>query len=190
MSRLDRQLEAYRDGALSRREAEKLEARLEDDPDAAFRLRRSEVLGRAIRDSWTDGPQAPSAEMLIAALRPRLTQVDRELEAEPAWWRLLASARDSVQAVPGFALAAACALAMLYFVPAGTVPNLADSTTAASVTEMQVENPVYPIYDLAGERPLMILEGEDGSTVIWILDQPDELPDELSRYGIRVEGVS
>ena len=186
MSRLERQIEAYRDGSLSEREVKKLEARLESDPDAALHLRKSKALARAVHASWTEGPEAPSPEMMIAALRPHLHRIDREFKAQPSWLRFFDSARQSVQAVPGFALAAACALAMLYFVPAATVQNLPDSTAAASVTEMQVENPVYPIYDLAGEKPLMILEGEDGSTVIWILD----LPDELSRLGIRLEGLS
>ena len=189
MSRLDRKLEAYRDGALSPRERRKLEARLEDDPEAAFSLRRGEALGQAIRTSWTEGPQAPTPEMLIASLRPKLAVVDRELEARPKWLRFFDSTRGSVQAVPGFSLAAACALAMLYFMPSGADPHLADGTAAASVTEMKVENPAYPIYDLAGEHPLMILEGEDGSTVSWILDQPEQL-EELSRLGLRLEGLS
>jgi hypothetical protein len=30
------------------------------------------------------------------------------------------------------------------------------------------------IYDLAQDAPLMIFEGEDGSTVIWILDAPED----------------
>jgi len=33
-----------------------------------------------------------------------------------------------------------------------------------------------PFYDLAqGDKPLLILEGTDGSTVIWVLDDPDQL---------------
>jgi len=158
----------------------------EDSHDAL--QRRENALGSLIRESWTEGPESPSPEMLIALLRPKLAEVDRERNARPGWMRIFDSARESFQAVPGFALAAACALAMLYFMPVDSVPNLADGTAAASVTEMQVENPVYPIYDLAGEKPLMILEGEDGSTVIWILDQPEPL-DELSRFGFWLESL-
>ena len=77
--RLHRRIEALRDGALAPRRARLAREQLESDPEAARVLRRTEALGRAIHDSWTEGPPGPDPEALVERLRPGLARIDREL---------------------------------------------------------------------------------------------------------------
>ena len=183
--RTSKRIAAYRDGALSDSERSAVEAQLQSDPEAARELKQTEALGAAVRDAWSDGPASPSPEYLIASLRPELDRVDRQLEASRPWSQLWDSMREAVQAVPGFALAGACALAVLYFIP--SAPGNPDRISAAStMNEFAVETPVFPVYDLAGEHPILLLEGQDGSPVIWILENPDE----ISRWLFRSRGLS
>ena len=173
---LEKWLDAFRDGALSETQMRRAERRLAADPESAGRVAETEQLGRAVRSAWSDGPRSPSPEYLIAALRPELTRIDAELGVRQRLAafleRLVADARA---ALPSPAVAAgACAALLLLF----TVPTLMDPPHALPHTQLSNFRvpETTPIYDLAqGERPLMIFEGPDGSTVIWILDPLEQL---------------
>ncbi len=173
-----RRLDAFRDGELAPRARDRVESSLARDPDAARRVDDTERLGRAVRSAWSEGPPVPSADYLIAVLRPELRRIDRELEEEVgALSRLLGRLRLAVQPGPAGALAAACALALFLALPTlfpdGPAVKIAAFEPAWGVSESEE---FAPIYDLAQrDRSLKILQGEDGSTVIWVLDEPEPL---------------
>lgn len=176
----ERRLDAFRDGELAPRARERVQRSLTRDPDAVRRVDDTERLGRAVRSAWSEGPPVPSADYLIAVLRPELRRIDRELEEEVgAFSRLLGRLRLAVQPGPTGALAAACALALFLALPTlfpdGPAVKIAAFEPAWGVAASESEE-FAPIYDLAqSDRSLMILQGEDGSTVIWVLDEPEPL---------------
>ena len=171
--RSSKRLDAYRDGELSPRLRERVERRLASDSGAARHVERTAAVGSAVRDAWREGPPAPSPEFMIALLRPEMDRLDAELAGAArlgAWLELL---RRLVRPVPAGVLAAACTVLLLVLpseVGQGVNPVL------EPLAESDVSGEVTPIYDLAqGEQPLMILKGEDGSTVIWILEDAENL---------------
>jgi len=179
MKRRDEErIEAYRDGALAPRRHATVERSLRDDPEHAGHLRRTEALGDLVREVWSEGPPAPRADMVIQSLRPALARVDAELEDAPSlrlWWRRL---RDSLGPVPIAAAAATAVVALALAGPElvrGPDSGLSTAGVAPALVSPGVGSPTA-IYDLSqdGPRPLMIFQGDDGSTVIWILDIPDE----------------
>jgi hypothetical protein len=187
--RLEKQIAAYRDGALAGRAAETVRRQLDSDPEARLELSRTEALGRLTRDAWREGPPAPSPELLIARLRPRLARIDAELEAaRPARWR------SWFAPVPLAALGAvAAALVITVLLPElgsrsiePALPQVvarAESApaTVAAPAPVTANEPAdeIPVYDLAqGNSPLMLFE-DGGTTFIWLLE-PDETADDLS----------
>ncbi len=180
---LERRLDAYRDGAVSAGERGRLERRIAADPLAAGRVREIELLGRAVRGAWTEGPNPPSAEYLIASLRPELRRFDAELAREGGLALLLGRLRDGLlgfRPVPAAALGACAALLIFFAFPAQFAPPEGVTLRETQLRDFALPEPepavVMPIYDLAqGESALMILAGEDGSTVIWILEDPEQL---------------
>jgi len=76
------------------------------------------ALGRLVREAWTEGPPAPSADFMLAAIRPALAQIDRERRARPSWTRAVdgAFARLAAFLRPSPALAMAAAAAFLVMV--------------------------------------------------------------------------
>ena len=171
--RIERKLDAYRDGALYGRARAVVERRIANDSEAERRVRNTDRLGQAIRSAWSDGPQAPRVDYLIGALRPELVGVDAEIERARLWPRLARGFQAAVRPGSAAALVGACALALFTLLPV-EVPQ----TIATRVADFRVDEPSSQtqIYDLAqGESPLMIFQGQDGSAVIWILDEPDQL---------------
>lgn len=172
----ERLLDAYRDGALDARERARVEQRLQRESDARARVQQTDGVGRAIREAWTDAPPAPSPEYLIAALRPELTRIDEELAREGLIRRFGEWLRDALRPVPAAALVGVCAVALLVLMLPEDIRRgpLAERDAPYQVSAV---NPVAtPFYDLAqGDKPLLILEAQDGSTVIWVLDDPDQL---------------
>ena len=73
------------------------------------------ALGRLVRESWNEGPQAPSPDFLLAAIRPALAEIDRERRARPSWSRAVDRVFANVGALlrPSPALATAAAVAFL-----------------------------------------------------------------------------
>lgn len=183
MSRLRRtreqRVDAYRDGALSARARAAFERRLASDPGTQAQLRRSDALGRAVREIWSEGPPAPRVDLVIQALRPQMVRADAERASPTPAARWISHVRDLLGPVP---LAAAGAAALLALALAG--PGLmqdfglqgSGSGSAVSAAGFAVPSMAPPsaIYDLSQEgAPLMIFQGADGSTVIWILENPD-----------------
>ena len=171
----ERRIDAYRDGALGARERARLEAEFAGDPEASARLRQTEALGGLVREAWSEGPSAPAPEYLIAELRPRLAEVDRELASQGWGARLLDALTEAIRPVPSAALAGVAALLLLYLAPTPSKPVPTATSSAATLSLFRAP-PETPIYDLAqGENPIMIYEADDGATIIWILDDADEV---------------
>ena len=189
--RRERELDAYLDGALKGAAARRAARRAELDPDARRHLARREALSALTREAWTEGPPAPAPEYLISALRPQLSGIDAELAAErPARW--------SWGPLPVAALGTA-ALALALLIGPGLTPGpgseggepaalvaatgappagLAQSATLDPTLEAEaVFGAPSTVYDLAlGEQtPVMLFETEDGSTVIWLIEEDDGL---------------
>ena len=186
--RVEQRLAAYRDGEGSRRERRRAECRIEYDSEARRHVDRTEQLGRAVRDAWVEGPPPPAPEYLIAALRPELARVDEALVRDwPA--RALGWARWTFRPAPAFALVGGLALLLLFVqtpqdgadapgLPADSAPTLAALPSSGALLANTAIEPLEDttIYDLAvGDSSLMILQGADGSTLIWILEEPDRL---------------
>ena len=148
---------------------------LRREPDAT-EVRRTEALGRVIRDSWTEGPSAPDAEALIARLRPALVRVDREIaERGPA-----ARLRERVRALTppirpvAFTVSlAAAALALMLVLPpltpTGTGPGIARAQASTEVRSLRSPQSVR----------VFVLEGGDGCAIIWVV-QDEVDPDRSS----------
>jgi anti-sigma factor RsiW len=174
--RTEKLLDAYRDGALAPRKRERVEQWMRGEAGARERIEQIDGIGRAIRVAWTDAPPAPAPEYLIAALRPELARIDDELAGDGMLRRLSGWLSELFRPLPAAALVGACALALFALLPIDAaqpnIPGLAQKfqiRAGRSVT-------ASPFYDLAqGDRPLLIFEGADGATVIWVLDDPDQL---------------
>jgi hypothetical protein len=175
----EQKIDAYRDGALSPRRHAALARELAADAEGQAHLRQSEAVGRAVREVWSEGPPAPRVDLLIQSLRPAMARVDAEIAERPSAARSaarwLGQVRDLLGPVP-LALAGAAAVLAL----ALASPDALRGSDGAGVATAGIGSQSFgmgspsAIYDLAQDAPLMIFEGEDGSTVIWILDAPED----------------
>ena len=202
---LDKRLGAYLDGALEKTKRDRFERELEGDPMLQKQLKRGQALSVLVREAWTEGPDAPTPEFLIAALRPQLAAIARERRERPLWQQALERARLRLanwfgpMPLATSALAAFLLAIALLPQPTGPTPGLPaelptgqprlvstpQSSAPASHTRVGFPDmPLAPanlspdaaagVYDLApGERPAMIFQGEDGSTILWLLPDDD-----------------
>jgi hypothetical protein len=161
--RLERRIEALRDGAISKRRADRLHDLIGREPEASRVFQRTEVLGRAVRDAYPDPPRGPDPEALIVRLRAGLREIDRDLEALPLWRRGLDRVADRMR--PAL-VAGATAAALIVLV---ALPPLIRSPEAVAQTKTAVRS----LRQLA--TPVVVLQGGDGTTIIWVLDP--ESPD-------------
>jgi len=184
--KLEKRLEAYRDGMTNARERARVEKVLARDPEAAAHLRTTEWLGRNVREAWGEGPPAPSPERILTMIRPALRQIDAERAAarETRWnWRA------AFAPLPVGALAATAALALFLIpfeieLPRVQVASLLAPQAVQPVAHESLESP-SAIYDLAqGDKPVMVFEAQDGSTVIWLLEEDDGLSSSASKRGL------
>jgi len=176
----EQKIDAYRDGALSPRRRAALAHDLAKDGDAQAYLRQGDAIGRAVREVWSEGPPAPRVDLLIQSLRPAMARIDAEIAERPAPVRSaahwLGRVRDLLGPVPLALAGATAVLALALATPdalRGSGGTGGPVSTAGIGTQSSVGSP-SAIYDLAQDTPLMIFEGEDGSTVIWILDASDD----------------
>lgn len=203
--RIERIIEAYGDGALSRTARERVERRLRSNPGGEAHLQRTRALGNMIRDACGEAPPVPRPEQIMAVLRPAMRAIDAERASAPRWQRV----RDELESwlrPSGAALAGAAAIALLLLVPtlmptddaqlgserlASPAPAAPRSAPfALAKLPVAFENGVarnvglpQSIYDLAqGETPLMLFEADDGATVIWLLGDA-ELPGAFATPG-------
>ncbi len=129
-SDLDKRVGAYLDGALADAKRERLERELAQDPALQKQVARSRALTHLVREAWSEGPPAPTPEVLLSALRPQLAAISRERGARPAWQQALERARTRFASwfgpMPIAASAAAAFLLALAFLPrpSGPVPDL------------------------------------------------------------------
>lgn len=182
----EQRVDAYRDGALSPRARAAFERGLASDARTQAQLRRSDALGRAIREIWSEGPPAPRVDLVIQALRPQLARADAERVERASATRWISRLRDRLGPVP-LAVAGAAALLALALASPGLMQGFGlegfgpqgrgESRSAVSAAGIAVPNMAPPsaIYDLSQEgAPLMVFQTADGSTVIWILENPDQ----------------
>lgn len=205
-SDVDKRLGAYLDGALADARRERLERELEQDPGLQKQLERSRALARLVRESWTEGPAAPSPEQLISALRPQLAAISRERRERPAWQQVIERARMRLSSLfgpmPLATSAVAAFLLALAFLPrpsdpisglsallpsSGRValqPTSTARTPAARTHSARPttqfapaalwQDPAAGVYDVSPrETPAMIFQNEDGSTILWLLEDDD-----------------
>jgi hypothetical protein len=144
-----------------------------------------------VRDAWLDGPPAPSAERILTAIRPALRQIDAErASAREASW----SWRSMLGPVPLTAFAAGAAALALFLAPAeinaplvryANVMSPQYATATVPVANESLGSPTG-IYDLAqeGDKPVMVFEAQDGSTVIWVLEEDDGISSSASKRGL------
>jgi hypothetical protein len=156
--RLERRIEALRDGAISKGRADRLRELVSREPEASRVFERTETLGRAVRDACPDPPSAPDPEALILSLRAGLRDIDRELATLPLWRRGLDRVADRMR--PAL-MAGATAAALVVLV---ALPPLIESPEAVA----QPKTAVRSLRQLA--TPVVVLEGGDGATIIWVLD--------------------
>ena len=195
--KFDKRVSVYADGALRGPKRAQLEDELERDPQLVAQLDRSRALSRLVRESWTEGPAAPSADFILASIRPALAQIDRERRARSSWERRLEAvlARIGAALRPSPALATAAVAAFLFALailpheplPRGLGANIAES---ASLTRELVRQPPPPdafslsvpadysadldnVYDVNPGRPAVLFQSGDGSTMLWLIEDGD-----------------
>jgi hypothetical protein len=139
----------------------------------------NDALARLVREAWTDGPATPAVDTLLRTLRPALGRVDAEVEAQGlgARWRellrgLLAPA--AIGGLAGAATVAVLALALLRFDSATSPTAETGPITTVRVVTASADDS-SPISDLQSEAPLLVFEAEDGATVIWVVEDNDDL---------------
>ena len=145
-------LHAYHDGELSRLARWRFERRLRRSPELRRDLETLREVGRAVceHDAAVSTPDLWDA---IALRLPAADAVRGEArDAEPARW--LPGWRSLSTAVA----AAAVALALAIGVDTG------DTATAGGVIQWMD----------SGDRAVMVLEGDEDVTIIWVLDDPVE----------------
>jgi anti-sigma factor RsiW len=194
-TKIDKRVSAYADGALDGARRARLERELEEDAELREGLQRTQALGRLVRDAWNEGPPAPSADFLLASLRSELAAIDRERRAQPAWQQALERARGALGRWLGpvpIATSAAAAFLLALLVmpgamsPVGGVTAALPAAPAASIEPVVLPQSRAPrpagglfapadfsgsIYDVSpSERPAMLFQGKDGSTMLWLLD--------------------
>jgi anti-sigma factor RsiW len=174
--RRERRIQAYRDGELSARSRQAFERRLDSDAQARAELRNGEALGHVVREVWNEGPAAPRVDLVIQALRPEMVRIDTELSERPGLRSWLSRFRETLGPVP-LALAGAAAMLALALASPGlwsAADGVGSGLSTAGIAAPAMTSP-SAIYDLSqeGAAPLMIFEAPDGSTVIWILENPD-----------------
>jgi hypothetical protein len=141
----------------------------------------NEPLTRLVREAWSDGPPAPSVDRLLAALRPGVARIDRELEelgeARPAWLSVLRGlfAPAAVGGLAGAAAVAVLALVMLQG-ESGVAPTIGATAQGPLTTAavLPAADDASPITDLHSSQPLLVFEGDDGATVIWVVEGNDD----------------
>jgi anti-sigma factor RsiW len=135
----ERKLEAYRDGALGESDRRRVERDLAQDLDAARYVKRSAALGSLIRDAWSEGPAAPSAERLLASIAPEMRRIDAERRPTSAAGRSLAALlswlRDGRDVLSGGWLAAGGAVAAVCVAALLMVPRTMDSDASAYIPD-------------------------------------------------------
>jgi hypothetical protein len=146
------------------------------------------ALGRLVRDAWKAGPPPTSVDAMLAALRPALARVDRELEASSGG--LLEKLRRIAQPpmLGGLATGAAAAALILFllsprpiaesgYVAVELTPT-GDPTVVRSAAP-DVDEPDARLaegseVEVESDDPVLIFENEN-STLIWVVEGQDDI---------------
>jgi len=185
----ERTLDAYRDGGLTERQSARVRGWLSSDADSRSYVERTDALGRAVRETWTEGPPAPSPDRIMAAIRPAMRRIDAERRDQSGWKRAQRAlapiwsdvSRSSWEWATAAGVAAASIAGTMFMAPAaGEVRREAQHLVAMPTLSAAPSGVSFPssIYDLAqGDTPLRVYEKE-GATVIYLGEEPD--PDDIS----------
>ena len=139
--RVERRIEAYHDGAVSRSGRERVERLLRGDLAGGRHLQKTAALGGMIREAWTEGPRAPTPEQLIAALRPAMTRIDAERAAATLSERILEQLASWARPAATAAVAAAAVVALFLLLPSSTPQRAGSSTGAGLATTSLTPSP-------------------------------------------------
>jgi hypothetical protein len=140
----------------------------------------NQSLARLVREAWGEGPEAPAVDSVLGRLRPGLARVDRELEelasARPTLWSTLRGllAPASVGGLAGAAAVGALALVLLRSEPVAPALEAGAAHPIETARAAPAQDDASPISDLHSEAPLLVFEGDDGATVIWVVEGSDD----------------
>lgn len=136
-------------------------------------------LSESVRGAWSAGPPAPRPEELMAAIRPAMLAIDRELEASGrllqrvAGWRRAWAPRVRL----GLGGLAAASVALVLATTLGDRPVVAPaSSLRAPLQAALLEPPQSMIYDLEIEDRLpgaLLVFDEGDATIIWVGEAAD-----------------
>jgi hypothetical protein len=215
----ERKLEAFRDGALAESQRCRIERDLEQDLEASQYVERSAALGTLIREAWSEGPSAPSADRLLAAIAPEMRRIDAERDSSSAAGRSLDGLgrwlRDGLDAVSGkwlMAAGAAAAVFAAFLMAPATMDPRTDALLPAAVERFAAAPPPgvpvrlaassdrgpefvgelgWPsaVYDLAQEDVPLMVSEKDGAIVI-LLGEPEPVPNDDISSAHGVEGLA
>jgi len=177
LRRIERQLDALRDGLLKLPEAEDLERRLASDTEEGRRMRRTVALGDAVRIAWQEGPEVPAVEALLVRLRPALDRVDAEVRQPSALARAVAALRDGPEWVPALATAGAAAGLVLALLAVQPVATEAPTVVAQALPEREappIERETV-VYDLEQQGGAVLVFDAEAATILWAGDGAEDL---------------
>jgi hypothetical protein len=161
--RLERQLDALRDGLLDGREVAEIEDLLTSPTEA-------------VRQAWQEGPEAPPAERILAAIRPAMARIDAEVDAPSRLARWLARVREVPRLAPSLAATgAALILALAIFatqLPTGVGP---EPGSAARVETAALPAAAATVYNLVPEAASVMLYEAGDVTILWVTDDEEDV---------------
>jgi len=166
ISKSERALHAYHDGALSGHARRRFERSLERDPALGTELSLLREVGALAREIAGEAETPDLWDQI--ALRLPAEEVHRaeeraEREGRESGWRLQLSVRRWLRPVPLGAVAAAALMALL--ITRFWATPVAENATGGVVRWVD-----------SGNRSIMVIEddGQIGATLIWLLDGPAE----------------
>ncbi len=169
----ERQLGAYRDRELSPRARRRVERQLQSHAESARQLDQLETLGAMVREAWNEGPPAPAPEFLVNGLRSELRKLDVELAARSPGRRLRQRLGELLRPVPVTALAGSVMAAFFLVWLGSPVVDKGHPVLAWSVPTLASPAAIYDL-DQVGNS-LLVYELDDGVTVIWLLEEDEDL---------------
>lgn len=162
MSRREQRLHAFHDGELSGRVAGRVERQVADSPELAAELRSLRLVGEAVRRR--EASRAAEEPDLWDRIALRLPAADAE-RAEAA-----AEARGSIWGWPALRPLGAGALAM--------------ALVAAVTLSLWRSGPDLDVVNwMEAQTPVMVLQGDEDTTIIWMMEPVSDDRSEGSRDG-------
>lgn len=158
----EQMLQAYHDGELGRFARRRVERQLAASPEAREELRGLALVGELVRESQTTATEPDLWSAIARELPAAPPAGSAGREARPGLSDVVSDALGWLFRPAGAAVAAAAAAALALFVLSGSEP--------AGVTDVvQYLDP--------GDNSVMLLQGEDETTVIWLMEPATDTSD-------------